>query len=77
MALGGLIYSVSVWRRWDRSRRKPEVAPWFAPAASTILVLTGLQLISSWLLTLVLSELTRRDTKAQKDLGKFSANGRH
>lgn len=77
MAFGGLIYSLSVWRRWDRSKHKPEVAPWFAPAASTILVLTGLQLISSWLLTLVLSELTKRDAKAQKDLGKFSSNGRH
>jgi glycosyltransferase involved in cell wall biosynthesis len=75
--LGGLFYSGSVWRRWDRSKQKPEVAPWFAPAASTILVLTGLQLIASWLLTLVLSELTKRDAKAQKDLGKFSANGRH
>lgn len=77
MLAGGLVYSFSVWRRWDRSKRKPEVAPWFAPASSTILVLTGLQLITSWLLTLVLSELTKRDAKAQQDLGKFSANGRH
>jgi hypothetical protein len=74
---GGLFYSVSVWRRWDRSKQKAEVAPWFSSAASTILVLTGLQLITSWLLTLVLSELTKRDARAQKDLGKFSANGRH
>lgn len=77
MLAGGLIYSFSVWRRWDRSKRKSEVAPWFAPASSTILVLTGLQLITSWLLTLVLSELTKRDAKAQQDLGKFSSNGRH
>lgn len=77
MLMGGLIYSVSVWQRWDRSKRKPEVAPWFAPASSTILVLTGLQLITSWLLTLILSELTKRDSKAQQDLGKFGANGRH
>lgn len=77
MLAGGLVYSFSVWRRWDRSKRKPEVAPWFAPASSTILVLTGLQLITSWLLTLVLSELTKRDSKAQQDLGKFSQNGRH
>lgn len=77
MLLGGLIYSLSVWRRWDRSKRKPEVAPWFAPASSTILVLTGLQLITSWLLTLVLSELTKRDAKTQQDLGKFSPNGKH
>ncbi len=78
IAGGGLLYSFSVWRRWDRSRRKQvEVAPWFVPAASTILVLTGLQLIASWLLTLVLSELTEREIKTQKDLGKFSGNGRH
>jgi len=75
--VGGIFYSLSVWRRWDRSTQKTKVAPWFAPAASTILVLTGLQLITSWLLTLVLSELTKRDARAQKDLGKFSANGRH
>jgi len=77
MTLGGLIYGASAWRRRDRSKQKPEVAPWFIPSASLILVLTGLQLITSWLLTLVLSELTKRDAKAQKDLGKFSANGRH
>lgn len=74
---GGLFYSMDVWQRWDRSKRKrTEVAPWFVPAASTILVLTGLQLIASWLLTLVLSELTKRETNAQKDLGKLSPNGR-
>ncbi|MBI1882386.1 MAG: glycosyltransferase family 2 protein, partial [Chloroflexi bacterium] len=74
---GGLFYSWSVWHRWDRTKRKPEVAPWFPPAASTILVLTGLQLITSWLLTLVLSELTKRETRAQTDLaGKLKANGR-
>ncbi len=74
---GGLLYSLDVWRRWDRSKqKKSQVAPWFVPAASTILVLTGLQLIASWLLTLVLSELTQRETGVQKDLGKFSSNGR-
>lgn len=75
---GGLLYGLDVWRRWDRSKqKKAEIAPWFVPAASTILVLTGLQLIASWLLTLILSELTQRETGVQKDLGKFSANGRH
>lgn len=74
---GGLLYSWAVWKRWDRSNQKREVAPWFPPAASTILVLTGLQLLTSWLLTLVLSELTKRDGKAQKDLGRFGTNGRH
>lgn len=75
---GGLFYGLDVWRRWDRSKQKKnQVAPWFVPASSTILVLTGLQLIASWLLTLILSELTQRETGVQKDLGKFSANGRH
>jgi glycosyltransferase involved in cell wall biosynthesis len=74
---GSLFYSLSVWRRWDRTKQKTEVAPWFPAASSTILVLTGLQLITSWLLTLILSELTKRDAKASKDLGKFSPNGHH
>lgn len=74
---GGLFYSGSVWRRWDRTKSQPQVASWFPSAASTVLVLTGLQLITSWLLTLVLSELTKRETKTQADLdGKFKANGR-
>jgi hypothetical protein len=58
--------------------RETEVARWFVPASSTILVLTGLQLITSWLLTLVLSELTRRETQMQADLkGKFKGNGHY
>lgn len=78
IAGGGLLYSLDVWRRWDRTKqKKAEVAPWFVPATSTILVLTGLQLIASWLLTLILSELTQRETGVQKDLGKFGTNGRH
>lgn len=64
---GGLFYSLYVWRRWRKPRN--EVAPWFVPAASTVLVLSGIQLITSWLLTLVLSELTDRETRAQSDLG--------
>jgi len=39
---------------------------------STIMVLTGLQLITSWLLILVLAELSRRDARAEEDLGGAS-----
>lgn len=68
---GGLFYGLDVWRRWHRPRSK-DVAPWFIPAASTILVLTGLQLITSWLLTLVLGELSQRETKTEVDLGQIA-----
>lgn len=66
-ATGGLMYTLYITFRWNKPRN--EVAPWFVPASSTILVLTGLQLIASWLLTIVLSELTSRETKAETDLG--------
>lgn len=68
---GGIFYSLDVWRRWNRPRSQ-DVAPWFIPAASTILVLTGLQLITSWLLTLVLGELSQRETKTEVDLGQIA-----
>jgi len=66
-ASGGLLYSLYIWRRWGKPRN--EVAPWFVPATSTVLVLTGLQLFTSWLLTIVLSELSSRDAKTESDLG--------
>jgi len=64
---GFLFYGLDVWKRWNRPRQK-DVAPWFVPASSAIMVLTGLQLFTSWLLTLILSELAGRDTKTQDDL---------
>ncbi len=67
--LGGVIfYVLDVWRRWNTSRRD-DVAPWFVPATSTVFVLTGIQLFTSWLLTLILSELTSREEKLESDLG--------
>ncbi|MDX1523997.1 MAG: glycosyltransferase family 2 protein, partial [Anaerolineae bacterium] len=51
------------------------VAPWFAPAVSTVMVLTGLQLLTSWLLVLVLSELSERDAKTEVDLGALILSG--
>lgn len=68
---GGLFYSIDVWRRWHKPRSN-DVAPWFVPAASAIMVLTGLQLITSWLLTLVLSELSKREAMTEVDLGQIA-----
>ncbi len=66
--IGGVfVYAFSVWKNWTKPERV--VAPWFPAASSTVLVLTGIQLITSWLLTLVLSELTARDSRTKIDLG--------
>jgi glycosyltransferase involved in cell wall biosynthesis len=43
-------------------------ASWFAPVASALLVLTGVQLVSAWGLARVLSELNERDGQAARDL---------
>ncbi|MFQ5611120.1 MAG: glycosyltransferase family 2 protein [Anaerolineae bacterium] len=66
MVGGGLIYGLAVWLGWTSSA---SAAPWFAPAVSAILVLTGLQLFTSWLLTLVLAELSQREARTEMDLG--------
>lgn len=66
---GALMYVVDVIRKWKSPRQKT-VAPWFVPATSTVMVLTGIQLFTSWLLSLVLSELKDREAKSEADLGK-------
>ncbi len=71
---GVLFYGLDVWRRWHKPRRD-DVAPWFVPASSAILVLTGLQLVTSWLLTIVLSELSKRELKAETDLREPDLKG--
>ncbi len=65
---GVFIYALNVWRKWNSPPQKKEAAAWFVPASSVVMVLTGLQLFTSWLLTLILSELTDRETKTQADL---------
>ena len=67
MVVGGLIYGVAIWQHWTTPAN---AAPWFAPAVSTIMVLTGLQLFTSWLLVIVLAELSKREVKAEADLGE-------
>lgn len=67
-AAGGvLIYGLAVWQNWISPA---SAAPWFAPAVSAIMVLTGLQLFISWLLTIVLAELSKRDLQTEEDLGE-------
>ncbi|MFV9504551.1 MAG: glycosyltransferase family 2 protein [Oscillochloridaceae bacterium umkhey_bin13] len=41
---------------------------WFAPVVSSLLVLTGVQLMSAWSLARVLAELSRRDVEMEADL---------
>jgi glycosyltransferase involved in cell wall biosynthesis len=62
---GGLVYGAAVWQNWTTPA---STAPWFAPAVSTVMVLTGLQLLTSWLLVIVLAELSEREVKAEVDL---------
>ena len=63
---GILVYGLAVGLGWTAPTT---VAPWFAPAVSSILVLTGLQLLTSWLLIIILAELSNRDTQTELDLG--------
>ena len=65
---GVFLYALNVWKKWNHPPQKKEAAAWFVPASSVVMVLTGLQLFTSWLLTLILSELTDRETKTQADL---------
>jgi len=67
MISGALVYGLAVWQNWTAPA---SAAPWFAPAVSTVMVLTGLQLLTSWLLVLVLSELSAREVKTEADLGE-------
>jgi len=72
---GGLVYGLAIGLNWTGPA---SAAPWFAPAISTIMVLTGLHLITSWLLVIVLAELSKRDAAAELDLGMLAtaAGGR-
>lgn len=69
IAGGGVLYGLAIWQQWTAPTNP---ASWFAPAVSTILVLTGLQLLMSWLLVIVLAELSKRDVQAELDLGDMA-----
>lgn len=62
---GFAVYIFAAINQWTAATSS---APWFAPAISALLVLTGLQLIGSWFLARVLGDLTLRDGKVQRDL---------
>jgi glycosyltransferase involved in cell wall biosynthesis len=47
-------------------------ASWFAPVASALMVLTGVQLVSAWGLARVLAELSAREGLTALDLGSAS-----
>jgi glycosyltransferase involved in cell wall biosynthesis len=66
VALGVFVYGLAVLLELDSSGAAPT---WFAPAVSSILVLSGFQLMTSWLLIKVLAQLSQRDARAQDDLG--------
>ncbi|HMO57668.1 MAG TPA: glycosyltransferase family 2 protein [Roseiflexaceae bacterium] len=46
---------------------------WFAPVASALMVLTGVQLVSAWSLARVLAELSIREGQASDDLTKATS----
>jgi glycosyltransferase involved in cell wall biosynthesis len=64
IAGGVATYLVAAINNWTAPTSP---APWFAPAVSSLLVLTGMQLIAAWFLARVLSDLTARDVKARLD----------
>lgn len=65
--LGGFgLYGLAVARHLTDASA---AAPWFLPAMSALLVLNGIQLIASWVLTLMLDTLSKRELRARDDLG--------
>jgi glycosyltransferase involved in cell wall biosynthesis len=69
---GVAIYAVTVLLGLNSSFIIPS---WFAPAASSVLVLSGFQLMTSWLLVKVLAELSQREARARTDLVGYSKEG--
>ena len=64
---GVIIYLLAIWQNWTSA---DNIAPWFMPAVSTIMVLTGIQMVTSWLLIILLADLSEREMKASEDLGE-------
>jgi glycosyltransferase involved in cell wall biosynthesis len=63
---GVVVYALAVLLGLNSSRVVPS---WFAPAVSSVLVLNGFQLMTSWMLVKVLAELSKRQARAYDDLG--------
>ncbi len=69
--LGGLVaYVLAVLLRLNSSGAVPV---WFPSAVSSVLVLSGFQLMTSWLLVKVLAELSQRSARTDDDLGALAA----
>jgi len=66
VVVGVVVYVLAVLLSLNSS---PVVPPWFAPAVSSVLVLSGFQLITAWILVKVLAQLSQRETRTQDDLG--------
>jgi glycosyltransferase involved in cell wall biosynthesis len=66
VAVGVVVYALAVLLGLNTSGVVPS---WFAPAVSSVMVLSGFQLMTSWLLVKVLAQLSERETRAQDDLG--------
>jgi hypothetical protein len=66
VAGGVAVYALAVLLRLNSSATLP---PWFASAVCSVLVLSGIQLMTSWLLVKVLAQLSQRETHARHDLG--------
>jgi glycosyltransferase involved in cell wall biosynthesis len=62
---GVVVYALTILLELDASTLIPS---WFTPAASSVLVLSGFQLMTSWLLVRVLAELSQREARARTDL---------
>jgi glycosyltransferase involved in cell wall biosynthesis len=63
--VGVAVYAAAVAFDWTNPANQ---VSWFAPVASAMLVLTGLQLISAWSISRVLAELSLREGHAERDL---------
>ncbi|GAB4538638.1 MAG: glycosyltransferase family 2 protein [Anaerolineae bacterium] len=66
---GVVVYGLAVLLGLNSSHVVPS---WFAPAVSSVLVLSGFQLMTAWMLIKVLAQLSQREARAQDDLGVSS-----
>ncbi len=64
--MGVVVYALAVLLGLNSSAVVPS---WFASAVSSVLVLSGFQLITAWILVKVLAQLSEREARAQDDLG--------
>jgi glycosyltransferase involved in cell wall biosynthesis len=66
VVMGVVVYGMAVL---GNLTQVTAAAPWFLPAVSTILALTGIQLIAAWFMVRTLSILSDRDVRVETDMG--------